>query len=182
MRFLTHGLLALGIVGAAAGNLAPAAAQAATNNPITRQSAEQLQAGIEDKHPAMYYALAKRLFERGQRDEAVFWFYVGQLRFRSYLASHPNLKPDGDPALFGALSEAIGRPINVYAFGDIPALASVIDRVLVWDAAHPDAFAPKGPARDKVREGLVSMKAQVLATQEQLRASRFANGLENRTR
>jgi hypothetical protein len=182
MRFLIHGLTALAVVTAAAGNLAPASAQAATENPIARQSIEQLRLGIEAKHPATYYALAKRLFERGDRDESVFWFYVGQLRYRSYLASYPNLKPDGDPALFGALSETIGRPINAYAFGDMPALTATIDRVLAWDAAHGDTFSSKGPARDKVREGLIAMKAHVVANQDQLRATRAANGLENRSR
>jgi hypothetical protein len=182
MRFFARGLLTLTLVVGAAGQFAPASAQAATENPIARQSVEHLQKGIEAKHPAAYYALAKRLFENGEKDEAVFWFYVGQLRYRSYLASYPNLKPDGDPALFGALSEAIGRPINVYAFGDIPALAATIDRVLAWDAAHPDAFTPKGSAREQVRQGLLGMKTQVLATQDQLRASRSANGLENRAR
>ena len=112
----------------------------------------------------------------------MFWFYVGQLRYRSYLASNRNLKPDGDPALFGALSEVIGRPLNVYAFGDIPALAATIERVLAWDASHEDSFAQKGPARDGVRTGLSEMKTEILANQETYRTTRTANGLENRTR
>jgi hypothetical protein len=35
------------------------------------QSQPQLMANIERKHPTAFYALAKRLFEAGQRDEAV---------------------------------------------------------------------------------------------------------------
>jgi hypothetical protein len=175
-------MIVLALAGLVAGGSPPVLAQAAASSDIARQTPDELRAGIENKHPAAYYALAKRLFESGARDEAVFWFYVGQIRFRSYLSSHPNLKRDGDPALFGALSEVIGRPINVYAFGDIPALAAIIDRALAWDAAHDDVHTPRGVARDKVREGLVAMKADILANEDRYRAQRAANGLENRRR
>jgi hypothetical protein len=39
------------------------------------------------------------------------------------LVNKDKLDPTGDPAVFAALSEEIGRPINEYAFGDIPQLA-----------------------------------------------------------
>src|SRR5690349_19842431 len=76
----------------------------------------QMKAGIEGKHPATYYMLAGRLFKDGDKDEAVFWFYLGQLRYRFHLAVATNLDPSGDPALFGSLSEVVGRPLNEYAF------------------------------------------------------------------
>jgi hypothetical protein len=64
----------------------------------------------------------------GKRDEAVFWFYAGQLRYRVYLlVNKDKLEPSGDPAVFASLSEEIGRPLNEYAFGDIPQLAKTID-------------------------------------------------------
>lgn len=147
---------------------------------LAEQSAEQMRTGIETKHPAAFYALAKTLFEAGEKDEAVFWFYAGQIRYRAYLMSNPQLKPDGDPAVFASLSEVIGRPINVYAFGDIAGLAKTIDRALVWDAANPDGFA-KGPEREKSRSGLSALKAKILSTAGEIRATRTKNGLENRT-
>ncbi|HET9902960.1 MAG TPA: hypothetical protein VFQ27_04585 [Xanthobacteraceae bacterium] len=156
--------------------------EGAATRGISPQTPDDLRAGIESKHPAMYYALAKRLFEAGARDEAVFWFYVGQIRFRSYLASHPNLKPDGDPALFTALSEMVGRPLNAYAFGNIPALAAIIERALTWDAAHEDPFTPRGVARERVRAGLFALKADLVANPEKYRAQRAADGLDNRAR
>ena len=36
---------------------------------------------IPDQHPSFYYILARRLFDAGRRDEAVYWFYAGQLRY-----------------------------------------------------------------------------------------------------
>lgn len=144
------------------------------------QSVPQLIAGIEREHPAAFYALAKKLLLAGQRDEAVFWFYAGQIRYRAYLKFNPRLDPSGDPALFASLSEVVGRPINEYAFGHIPSLVAAVDRALAWDAAHADAYAPKGPEREQVVDGLRAMKAQVLATADDIRKRRTANGLENR--
>ena len=147
---------------------------------IATQTAQQLQTGIENKHPVAYYALAKRLFESGARDEAVFWFYAGQIRWRAYLMGNPQLPRDGDPALFASLSEVVGRPLNEYAFGDIPGLAKIIDRALEWDASHPDRYA-KAPEREKSRSGLISMKTGMLARADEIRATRVKNGLGNRT-
>jgi hypothetical protein len=147
---------------------------------IASQTAQQIQAGIENKHPAAYYALAKRLFESGARDEAVFWFYAGQIRWRAYLMGNPQLPRDGDPALFASLSEVVGRPLNQYAFGDIAGLAKTIDRALEWDASHPDRYV-KVSEREKSRSGLMGMKTDMLARADEIRATRVKNGLSNRT-
>ncbi|BCW87266.1 hypothetical protein sos41_03950 [Alphaproteobacteria bacterium SO-S41] len=139
--------------------------------------------GIENKHPAAYYKAAAQMFADGDRDEAVFWFYAGQLRYRVHLSCHPDLKPDGDPALFGALSESVGRPINEYAFGDPPALAATIDKVLAWDDATPNGYTPKTDCADAItttREGLAGLRDEVLASQDEIRREREKNGLPNR--
>ena len=68
---------------------------------------EQLQEGIEGRHPAAYYILAAKLFAGGKKDDAVFWFYLGQLRYRFHLAANPELDPPGDPALFASRLKAI---------------------------------------------------------------------------
>jgi hypothetical protein len=158
-----------------------AAATGASAKDFSDKSTKEMIAVIAKEHPSSYYMLAMRLFKEGQKDEAVFWFYTGQIRYRARLKTHPNLKPDGEPALFGSLSEVVGRPLNEYAFGDIPKLATIIDRALDWDAKHADPFSPKGEARDGVRAGLVKMKADVLARADEIRATRVKNGLENRT-
>ncbi len=149
---------------------------------LVNQSPAQLQDSIERKHPITYLLLAKSLFAAGRRDEAVFWFYLGQLRYRAYLASRPDLDPTGDPALFASLFHVLGPKINEYAFGDIPALARIIERTLAWDAEHGDEYAPRGPRRDEVRRGLERLKSDIVARADELRAQRTANGLENRTR
>ena len=150
---------------------------------FARQSPAALKAGIEGKHPAAYFVLAKKEFEAGRRDEAVFWLYLGQVRYRAHLRARPNLEPSGDPALFSSLMEVVGRPINEYAFGNIPVLASTIDDVLAWDAAHPDGFTSKeshAGTRATVRQGLAELKAEILTRQDEIRATRARNGLGNR--
>jgi hypothetical protein len=146
----------------------------------TKQTAAQIEDRIETKHPVAYFVLAIKRFEEGKRDDATFWLYVGQIRYRAYLLSKPQPDPSGEPALFSSLMQTVGLPINEYAFGDIPQLMKTIDRALEWDAKNPDPFTPKSPTRDEVRDGLVKLKAQVLSERDPIRAQRAKKGLENR--
>ena len=59
-----------------------------------------IEAALPNEHPSVYYGYAARLFREEKKDEAVFWFYVGQLRYRFHLKANPNMDPSGDPALF----------------------------------------------------------------------------------
>ena len=128
-------------------------------------------------HPAQTMQDAAAVFAAGKREEGTYLFYVAQLRWRARLLANPN--PSGEGAAFGALFETVGPPINEWAFGDIPALAAIMDRALAWDAAHPDPVAPE-PARAESRAGLTSLRDQILAEEPSIRAQREANGLPNR--
>lgn len=122
---------------------------------------------------------AANLFSEGETDRATFWFYAGQLRFRSYLVANPNIDPSNGPALFASLMETIGQPINEHAFGDIARLASIIDEVLEWDAADPDPALPAQTHR-QTRGGLAGLREQIERDAASIRAQREANGLPNR--
>ncbi len=173
----------------AAGLLFPVLAQAQpgiaaggkeATNQLQSQSIDALAAGIEHDHALAALELSKKLWEAGRKDDAVFFFYLGQLRYRAYLLANPNGDPSGGRALFDALMAAMGPPINQYAFGDIPALVATIDRIIAWDDSHSDDYAtPK--ARDDVKAGLKKMRADVLARQDEIRRTRSQNGLPNRT-
>jgi len=150
---------------------------------LTKKTPDQLKKGIENQHPATYYILAQKLFESGKKDEAVFWFYVGQLRYRFHLLANPNLEPSGDPALFASFSEVIGRPINEYAFGDLKALDATLEKVLAWDEATGNGFTSTKAHKAewvKTREGLKGLRQQVMDNGNSIRAQRKANGLPNR--
>ena len=138
---------------------------------------------IPDQHPSFYYILASRLLAEGRRDEAVFWFYAGQLRYRIRLACHPDLQPDVEPALFGALQEEVGRPVNEYAGGDPDAWAASIERARDWDARTRNGYEPKAPCRaaiDDQRGGMGALIDQIRNNGDQIRAQRRAHGLPNR--
>jgi len=150
---------------------------------LSEQSVDELKEGIDSKHPAVYYVLAKKLFASGEKDQAVRWFYIGQLRYRYHLATNPNLEPSGDPALFASFSEVIGRPLNEYAFGDIPTLANTLDEVLSWDKSQtiPLRPSPRLPRNtEEIRSGLEKLKSHILENQDDIKKQREANGLHNR--
>jgi hypothetical protein len=176
---LRRGLLGLGLAlwATAAGGAPDPLAD------VMQQTPEQLEKGIESQHPAVYFVLARKLFEAGRKDDAVFWYYAGQLRYRYHLKAAPGLDPSGDPALFGSLSEVIGRPINEWAFGDLDALRATLDRVLAWDDRSPNGFTPKDRHRaalDQTRAGLRGLVEHIRDNAESIRRQRAANGLENR--
>lgn len=160
---------------------APAIAQ--STDELMKKTPDELKKGIENAHPATYYVLAQKLFQEGRKDDAVFWFYAGQLRYRFHLAASPNLDPSGDPALFSSLSEVIGRPINEYAFGDVDALVATFDRVLEWDEKTPNGFTSRKEHPKEWqsnRDGLGMLRNHVVENAESIRTQRTANGLENR--
>jgi hypothetical protein len=138
---------------------------------------------INGAHPGTYYTEALTLFRQGRREDAVFLFYLGQLRFRTHLAARSNRAPGGDDALFGALSETVGRPINLWAFGDIRALLATFDAVLAYDARVPDRFTDPAEFPDatrRTRDGLRAFRTDVANRAEEFRRERAARGLENR--
>jgi len=127
---------------------------------------------MESAHPAAFYRYASRLFQEGKKDDAVFWFYVGELRYRFYLKAHPNLEPSGDPALFASLHETVGRTINRYTARNQNLWLSQIDKALAWDDQHFNGFTSKTKFKKEYQEnrsGLIEMK-------KSLKASRSPNG------
>lgn len=155
--------------------LAPGLAQA--------QPSDALLERLNDQHPAAYYAEAARLLSAGEREDAVFVFYLGQLRFRTHLMARNQRGPNSDAPLFGSLSESIGRPINEYAFGDVPALILTINAVLAYDRQAPDRFtrpAEFPEASRQVREGMAGFRDNIAGRVDEIRRQRQANGLENR--
>ena len=160
--------------------LLPCLARTETGN-VADQTPAQLKEGIEKKHPAAYYILASKLFkDSATKREALFWFYVGQLRYRFYLAANPDLPRDGDPALFASFSEVIGRPINEYAGGVPDFWIAEINHALEWDTAHDNGFTSKSKSKanyEQIRAGLVSLRDQLSAMKDKLPEMRLKNGL-----
>jgi len=129
--------------------------------------------------PSEVMLRAAPLIQAGKNDEATFWFYAGQLRWRSELNANPDQDPTGGPALFSSLLETLGPAVNGWAFGDIPGLQRTIDAVLVWDERYPDASLNVA-VHERMRAGLKELRDQIGREAEAIRTERASRGLENR--
>jgi Arc/MetJ-type ribon-helix-helix transcriptional regulator len=141
----------------------PAPAEMTLEEVRTKPTAE-VEAGLPSAHPAMYYIYALRLFEESRKDDAVFWFYTGQLRHRFHLSANPDLLPDEDPALLASLMQGAGEVINEYAGGDPTVWVAQIERALKWDAETRNDFTSKDRFTkqwEAVRGGLQELKSWI---------------------
>lgn len=156
---LAAALLAFGTAPAAAAGLFQPVAHEAIDEATARATGEpldQLVKDVEHLHPVAMMLLAKRLNDAGRNEEALFWFYESQLRWRGRLGSDP-FEDDAFERLFSD----VGPDINHFAQRHIDLWLKVLDDVLAWDAKHPDDFA--GAKRDTSRDGLVQFRAYIVA-------------------
>lgn len=105
-----------------------------------RKRARALEAFLEDPSsysPPVIYAASFALFESGQKDEAAFWFYAGQLRAR-FDANRCADQSAGQAV--GVLNQNFGTPINQYAFQDLNKLQETVERSVKWDSETPHNY------------------------------------------
>jgi hypothetical protein len=88
----------------------------------------------EDFAPPVFYVLSSVLFEQKKKDEAVFWFYAGQLRGRidANICSDKSAR-----SAVAALNQKFGAPINQYSFANMSLLTNTVERVLAWEENTP---------------------------------------------
>lgn len=124
------------------------------------------------KEPLEMFSPAFILFQNGEKDAAVFWFYAAQLRTRYQLAYQ-----NGDRGqLLSVMLMTTGPSINNYAFQDVSNLDRILDRVLEWDktTANPFREKPRSESIDKQVEqvyvGLRDLKVKLIAEKYDLEA------------
>lgn len=98
------------------------------------RSIERVLAAPGSYNPSVLYALAGALFQTGRKDDAMFYFYLGQLRARS--DANKTLDPSAEQAV-DVLNQEFGESINQYAFRDIPKLKATVSKVLAKDSEWP---------------------------------------------
>jgi hypothetical protein len=143
----------------------------------------EVESSIVDSHPSIAIAYASRLFDGGRKDDAVTWFYIGQLRYRFRVMANPEASPDGDSALMSSLNATIGHRINEWAGGSPQGWVRSIDKALAWDASHPDKLTSReqyGPQWQQVRTGLERLRGEIEKNADSIRELRAKNGAENR--
>jgi hypothetical protein len=84
--------------------------------------------------PPVLCALGSTLASEQQMDDAMFWFYAGQLRARF------DIKRCADPTVGGVgsvLTQQYGAPINAYGFKHPAELKAAVQRAVKWDTDTP---------------------------------------------
>lgn len=101
------------------------------------QTVSAIRESPERYAPPVFYYLSKRLFDQGDKDDAAFWYYAGQLRARF----DANRCADSTARqAVSVLNERFGTPINQYTFTDLDALEALVTRVVAWDRATPHEY------------------------------------------
>jgi hypothetical protein len=84
--------------------------------------------------PPVLCALGSTLAAEERMDDAMFWFYAGQLRARF------DIRRCADPTVGGVasiLTQQYGAPINSYGFKHPAELKKAVQRAVTWDADTP---------------------------------------------
>ena len=134
-------------------------------------------------HPVGYYILAVKLFHEGSKDESIFWFYVGSLRFRYYLSSIGDDPYHPENELFGKVQFEIGGLLLDYAGGDPESWSNQIIRSAEWDNNNSNIFFNKQRNPDALQEGHRSMRElaiKLIDEKDEIIRQRIENNAEVR--
>lgn len=102
-----------------------------------QRTIERIKERPQNFAPPVFYVLSSVLFQRGEKDEATFWYYAGQLRARF----DANRCADATARqAVRELNQRFGSAINQYAFQDVPGLEALIPRVVEWDRRTPHRY------------------------------------------
>ncbi|MCA9405993.1 MAG: hypothetical protein KC684_05605 [Candidatus Omnitrophica bacterium] len=107
------------------------------NSVLKKAQISEIIQNAENYAPPVFYLLSFALFEDDQKDEAMFWFYAGQLRGR-YDANRCADKSAG--AAISELNAQFGPAVNRYAFQDLDKLEKTVLKVLEWDRRTPHSY------------------------------------------
>jgi hypothetical protein len=154
---------------------------ATAGEPAVAQTIEELEFGIQNKPPATYFALATELFRSGQKDDASFWYYVGEVRYRFLvLAKAKGSELSEEQGHFWFLSESVGQSIYEKAEQRSAALMRAIDRALEWDLQQPNGYTSKSAFRaehERARQELLALRERIKINPTSLKSRISGRGL-----
>ena len=132
---------------------------------------EELKENAEFMHPVGYYALACNLYNEGEMDESILWFYVGAIRYRYLLSSLGDDPSHPEHELFKMLQLEIGVPIIDHAEVNISLWANQIDKANQWDSEHKNFFYSKKKNKEElkqIKEKMNKFRLELMKEQEDL--------------
>ena len=121
-------------------------------NDYMEKSIDEMKKLLPTIHPAGYFMLSAKLYDKQSFDEAVVFLYVAQIRFRTYFKVYPNLDPSGDPALFDSLLNNIGQAVNGYAGKNITNWITQIENAKKWHRENRYTLIPQDMYKDYYKE------------------------------
>jgi hypothetical protein len=137
----------------------------AGREPEAAQTIQELEIGIENKAPSTYFALATELFRSGRKDDAAFWYYVGQLRYRFLVLAKARVSQSSDEqAHFWLLTESVGQSIYEQADRRSAALIRALDRALAWDLEEPNGYTSKSTfsaEHERARQEMLALRERI---------------------
>jgi|GEM_PF-6589173 len=95
---------------------------------------------LEKSHPLEFFGAATEYYKDGKMNDAGFLYYLGDLRYRYYIATHLDEKPDGERAIFASLKSTIGSEINYRLGEDIDNYPKILDAVIEWRESNDFKF------------------------------------------
>jgi len=134
-------------------------------------------------HPVGFYLLAKKLFDEGERDESIFWFYVGSIRYRYFLSSVGEDPFHTENELFGKVQFEIGGLILDYAGGDPELWAKQVEKANQWDTDRLNFFYSKKKNPDallEIKSSMLELQQKLLTEKDDIIRLRIENGAEVR--
>lgn len=150
---------------------------------LSKLSNQKIIATAPELHPSALYVLAARLLAQGKGQEAANWMYAGQLRYRILIATAKQAASGNDRALFGALTEQVGRPVNEYIAGDPDEWIAAINWALEWDDTNPNGLVDKtehAAIISEIRKNLTKFRDDIDGRRDEIARERSKNGLKNR--
>lgn len=138
---------------------------------VAKAAVAEVIAGADRAEPLVLMLAASRHFEFGAQEEAVLWFYAGQLRARY----SPQLTGENSQ-LITISTMTLGEGINAYAMRDIVKMIETIAKAMQWDEKTYDTWAKAnkldpGSAellkrRSDARDGLVTFATDLRANRQ----------------
>lgn len=98
---------------------------------------------LDKKHPSQYYDEMANFLSAEKYNEAVFLFYLGQMRYKFYNSVNPKYQPSNDGALFASLKMVLGEPINLYARTNSENFIRILTLVKDYYKNYDYKFYPK---------------------------------------
>ena len=138
-------------------------------------------------NPFAYAYLFGALWEKGDRAQAAFWFYLFQVRTRPWAQS--DTRGDGFAALRTALNDGFGMTINGWVGSDVQAWHDIAARAISYEKKVPlYAERPEGmtdaawqklvsDTRKEYEDGFTETFSEMLADVKGFEDQRRANGL-----